>query len=195
MSQVTGTVVAKAAKTLPHVEGHVIASALAIIAGSIVCFMGLARIGWIVELIPLVAISAFMTGSALNIAVGQVPTLMGITGFSTRDATYKVVINILKHLGRTQLDAAMGLTALTMLYLIRFTCSYFAKRNPDRAKLFFFISTLRTAFVILLYTAISAGVNLHHRKNPKFAILKTVPRGEILLFSGLLASCLPLILV
>ena len=53
-----------------------------------------------------------MTGSALNIAVGQVPALMGITGFSNRDATYKVVIHILQHLGRTKVDAAMGLTAL-----------------------------------------------------------------------------------
>lgn len=118
-----------------------------------------------------------MTGSALNIAVGQVPTLMGITGFDTRASTYKVVINILKHLGRTKLDAAMGLTALAMLYLIRFACTYAAKRYPNRSKMFFFISTLRTAFVILLYTMISWLVQRHHRKKPTFKILGKVPRG------------------
>ena len=118
-----------------------------------------------------------MTGSALNIAVGQVPALMGIQGFSNRDATYKVVINILKHLGRTNLDAAIGLTALTMLYLIRFACNTGAKRMPSRAKMFFFLSTLRTAFVILLYTMISWLVNRHHHKKPKFSILGSVPRG------------------
>jgi len=142
-----------------------------------VFFLGITRLGWIVEFISLTAIAAFMTGSAINIAVGQVPTLMGITGFNTRDSTYKVVINTLKHLGRTKLDAAIGLTALTMLYLIRIACSQGAKRVKTRAKLLFFISTLRTSFVILLYTLISWLVNRHHKKKPKFTILGKVPRG------------------
>ncbi|KAL8694889.1 MAG: hypothetical protein Q9218_000553 [Villophora microphyllina] len=100
MSTITGNVVNKAHKSNPDVPGHVIASALAVIAGAIICFIGLIRLGRIVDFISLAAISAFMTGSAINIAVGQVPALMGITGFSNREATYKVVINILKHLGR-----------------------------------------------------------------------------------------------
>lgn len=179
MSTVTGNVVNEAAKTIPDVPPHVVASALAIVAGGIICFIGLIRLGSIVDFISLAAISAFMTGSAINIAVGQVPSLMGITGFSNRDSTYKVVINILKHLGRSELDAAMGLTALTMLYLIRSACNFGARRMPNRAKMFFFLSTLRTAFVILLYTLISYLANRHHRKNHVFKILGTVPRGMI----------------
>lgn len=151
---------------------------MAVIAGCIIAFIGLIRCGWIVDLIPLVSIAAFMTGSALNIAVGQVPTLMGITGFDTRAPTYEVVINTLKHLGRTQLDAAMGLTALFLLYFIRFACKTAAKKFPRHQKTFFFISTLRTVFVILLYTLISWLANRHHRKNHVFKILGTVPRGN-----------------
>ncbi|EHL03631.1 hypothetical protein GLAREA_00777 [Glarea lozoyensis ATCC 20868] len=177
MSSLVGEIVTEAAKTHPKIPGHIIASCLAVIAGCIITFIGLVRCGWIVDLIPLVSISAFMTGSAINIAVGQTPALMGITGFSNREATYKVVINTLKGLPRTKLDAAMGLSALTMLYLIRFACSFAAKKNPARQKTFFFISTLRTAFVILLYTMISWLVNRNHRKTPLFKILKTVPRG------------------
>lgn len=179
MSTITGTVVNAAHKADPSVPGHVVASALAIIAGAIICFIGLIRCGWIVDFISLAAISAYMTGSALNIAVGQIPALMGITGFSNRDATYIVVINILKHLGRTKIDAAMGLTALAMLYIIRSACNFGARKMPHRAKTFFFISTLRTAFVILLYTMISWLVNRHHRKTKDhvFAILGVVPRG------------------
>ncbi|KAI9701616.1 MAG: Sulfate permease 2 [Bogoriella megaspora] len=154
-----------------------VAGALAIIGGAIVCFIGVVRLGWLVEFISLTAISAFMTGSAINIAVGQVPTLMGITGFSTRDATYKVVINTLKHLGRTKLDAAMGLTALAMLYIIRSACTYGSKRFPRQKKAFFYASTLRTVFVILLYTLISWLVNRHHRDHTKFKVLGKVPRG------------------
>jgi len=179
MSTIVGNVVNKVAIDHPDVPGHVVASALAIAAGAIICFIGLIRAGWIVDFIPLTAISAFMTGSAINICVGQVPTLMGIKvkGFNTRDSTYKVVINTLKYLGHTKLDAAMGLSALFFLYLVRHTCTTCAKRFPSRAKLFFFINTLRTVFVILLYTLISYLVNRNHRKEPRFAILGSVPRG------------------
>ncbi|KAL9125813.1 MAG: hypothetical protein Q9217_005044 [Psora testacea] len=179
MSTVTGNVVRKVKATHPDIEPHVVASALAIIAGCIITFIGLIRCGWIVDFISLAAISAFMTGSALNIAVGQVPALMGMTGFDTRESTYKVVINIFKHLGRSKLDAAMGLTALAMLYLIRGACSYGARKMPGRAKLMFFLATLRTAFVILLYTLISYLANRNHRstKERRFKLVGHVPRG------------------
>ncbi|KAF8863295.1 putative sulfate permease 2 [Acephala macrosclerotiorum] len=177
VSTLVGKILVSAAKSHPKVPGHVIASALAVIAGCIIFFIGLIRMGWIVDLIPLVSISAFMTGSALNIAVGQLPTLFGITGFDTRAATYLVLINFLKNLPNTKLDAAIGLTALFTLYLIRSACKLFAKKFPQHKKLIFFISTLRTAFVILLYTLVSWLVNRHRRKKPLFKILSTVPRG------------------
>ncbi|CAL8575363.1 hypothetical protein XPA_001291 [Xanthoria parietina] len=179
MSTVTGNVVERVRETNPEFEGHVVASSLGVICGVVIVAIGLVRAGWIVDFISLAAISAFMTGSAINIAVGQVPALMGITGFSNREATYKVVINILKHLDRSKRDAAMGLTALAFLYLIRFACNYAARRMPNRSKTFFFLSTLRTAFIILLYTLISFLVNRNHRgsKQRRFAILGDVPRG------------------
>jgi sodium-independent sulfate anion transporter 11 len=167
-------------KAHPEYKGvpWVIASALAVICGAIVLFLGLIRVGWIVELIPVVSLAAFMTGSAINIAAGQVPGLLGITGFSTRDSTYLVIINTLKGLPRTTLDAAIGLTALFLLYLIRFVCNWSAKKYPSRQKTFFFLNTLRSVFVILLYTLIGWLVNMHRRKHPAFKILGTVPRGE-----------------
>jgi sodium-independent sulfate anion transporter 11 len=182
LSTVTGSVVLKASAELPDVPVDIIASSLAIIAGSIVLFLGLARLGWVVEFITLAAISAFMTGSAINIAAGQVPAMMGIpsTTVNTRAPTYKVIINTLKHLPDSNLNAAIGLTALTMLYLIRFTCTWLAKRYPSRQKMFFFISTLRTAFVILLYILISYLANRGPKaagKKPLFNTLGTVPRG------------------
>ena len=181
MSTVTGNVVLDAAKTLPKVPGHVIASALAIIAGAIICFIGLIRCGWIVDFISLAAISAYMTGSAINIAVGQVPGLLGIssTVVNNRASTYLVVINTLKHLNASKLDAAIGFTALFLLYFIRFVCNFLARKMPSRAKLLFFLNTLRVVFVILLYTLVSWLVNRNHRptKENRFQILGTVPRG------------------
>ncbi|KAF9889885.1 Sulfate permease 2, partial [Aspergillus nanangensis] len=178
MSTLVGEVVLKAQEQLPGVEPHVIASAMSIICGGIVTFMGLIRIGFIVDFIPLPAISAFMTGSAINICSGQVKDLLGESAdFSTRGATYMTIINTLKNLPTADINAAMGVTALGMLYIIRFGCNYGAKKFPHQAKIWFFASTLRTVFVILFYTMISAAVNLHRRDDPLFNLLGTVPRG------------------
>ncbi|KAM3419956.1 hypothetical protein BST61_g3272 [Cercospora zeina] len=183
MSTIVGNIVISVSKKDPSIPGHVVASALAVIVGAIVTFLGLARLGWLVEFISLASISAFMTGSAINIAVGQTPAMMGIPSsvVNTRDSTYLVVINTLKHLGSSKLDAALGLTALTMLYLIRSSFNAAARKNPNHKKLYFFLSTLRTAFVILLYTMISWLMNLnlpdHDAKKSPIAILGAVPRG------------------
>ena len=180
MSTLVGNVVSSAIDKHPELEATpwIIACALSVICGCIVLFIGLIRCGWIVELIPLVSLAAFMTGSAINIAAGQVPTMLGVSGFSTRDSTYLVIINTLKHLGSATIDAAMGLTALFVLYAIRIACTWAAKRYPSRQKLFFFMSTLRTVFVILLYTFISFLVNRTRRDDHAFTILGDVPRGK-----------------
>jgi sodium-independent sulfate anion transporter 11 len=62
-------------------EGPQIAITVAFMCGFIVLGIGLLRLGWIVEFIPLPAVSGFMTGSAISIVASQVPGLMGITGF------------------------------------------------------------------------------------------------------------------
>ncbi|RAL06809.1 SLC26/SulP family anion transporter [Aspergillus homomorphus CBS 101889] len=178
MSTLVGTIVLDAEEKLPDVPGHVVASCLAILCGAIVCAMGLLRLGFIVDFIPLPAISAFMTGSALNIASGQVKNLLGESAsFSTRDATYMIIINSLKHLPSAGIDAALGVTSLAMLYMIRSGCNYLARKYPRKAKVWFFASTLRTVFVILFYTMISAAVNLHRKDDPMFNVIGKVPRG------------------
>jgi len=182
MSTITGNIIIDVTKRHPQYKAHpeIIASALAVICGAIIFFLGLVRLGWIVDFISLTAVSAFITGSAISIAVGQVPTLLGQAGVPTRGAAYHIFIEIVSHLGRARLDAAIGVTALFFLYAIRISCNRFAKIWPAHRKFIFFIATLRTAFVILLYTMISWLVNRHHR-NPvtahRFVILGAVPRG------------------
>ncbi|KAF2189312.1 sulfate permease-like protein [Zopfia rhizophila CBS 207.26] len=178
MSTIVGNIVIKVQAKDKSISAEQIARALSVIAGAVLLFIGLIRWGWIVEFIPLVAITSFMTGAAISIAVGQVPALLGITGINTREAPYLVIINTLKALPRAKLDAAMGLTALTMLYAIRMFCSWMTKKQPSK-KMWFFLSTLRMAFVILLYIMISWLANRHVKdaKKAKFKILGKVPRG------------------
>lgn len=180
LSTVVGTVVedVTSSPATKDVPPHVIASALSVIAGCIVLAIGLLRCGWIVDLISITSLSAFMTGSAITIASSQLPALMGLTDVSNRDAAYKVIINTLKHLPETKLDAAMGLTALLFLYVIRFTLTSAAERFPSHKRIIFFLNTMRTVFIILLYTMISWLVNMHRRDDPMFRVLGTVPKGK-----------------
>jgi sodium-independent sulfate anion transporter 11 len=178
MSTLTGTILDDIHKVYPQYELHIISCALALIIGCIVCAFGIFRIGFLVDFIPLPALTAFMTGSAINIAMGQIPTMMGNNKFfDTRQSTYLVFINFWKNIKHCNLNAALGLTALVLLYLIRFICTRGIRHYPDRAKIFFFINTLRTVFVILVYLLISWLINREDPSHPRTALLGNVPRG------------------
>ncbi|KAK3934259.1 sulfate transporter family-domain-containing protein [Diplogelasinospora grovesii] len=179
MSTIVGNIIITVQAEHPELKAETIARGLALISGVVLLFLGLIRAGFIVEFIPLVAIGAFMTGSAISIAAGQVPSLMGISGVNTRDPTYLVIVNTLKGLPSTKLDAAMGLTALAGLYSIRWFCGLMGRRFPRQSKMWFFVSTLRMAFVVVLYILVSWLVNRNVAKasNARFKILGTVPSG------------------
>ncbi|ORY61786.1 sulfate permease 2 [Pseudomassariella vexata] len=180
MSTLVGNIVGRLTNEHPEFAPEMIARALSVISGALLLFIGLTRLGWIVEFIPLVGITSFMTGAAINIAAGQVPALLGISGLNTRESTYRVIINTLKHLPNAKIDAAMGLTALFLLYFIRWFCEFMSRRQPNRKKMWFFIATLRMAFVILLYILISWLVNRNANwdtKKTRFKVLGPVPSG------------------
>ena len=97
MSLTTSQIIAHVQKTHPgEWDGPKIATTVSFICGIIVFGIGILRLGWIVEFIPAPAVSGFMTGSAINIAAGQVPGLMGISGFEY----VLIVLPILKLLTR-----------------------------------------------------------------------------------------------
>ncbi|GAA6008582.1 hypothetical protein JCM10207_007166 [Rhodosporidiobolus poonsookiae] len=159
-----------------------IATTVAFLCGVIVLGIGLLRLGWIIEFIPHPAISGFMTGSALSIAAGQVPALLGYSSkLNTRGATYRVIIDTLKHLPDTKRDAAFGLSGLLFLYIVRWGLGRAERRarSPATKKILFLLLTLRTALTIIFLT-VFAWVYL--RGMPKggpypISILKTVPSG------------------
>ena len=159
-------------------SAELIATTLAFFCGVITLGLGIFRLGFIVEFIPVPAIAGFMTGSAITIGVGQVPSLLGTSSlFNTRAACYLVIINTLKYLPSTTLDAAFGIPCLVFLYAYRYFFNFLARRYPKWKRWWFYALVLRNALVIVFVTIISWVVCRSNPKNPPISILKTVPRG------------------
>ncbi|KAF2267473.1 sulfate permease [Lojkania enalia] len=143
-----------------------IAKGLSFLSGLILIFLGLFRLGWLIELIPYVPISAFVTAASFTIIGTQLPVALGIRGINTREAPYKVYINLFKGLPRTQLDAAIGLTSIVLLFILRDVFAKLEVRQPARKRLWAMLSSMRLTFTILLYTFIS------------WIVHRSLPRGE-----------------
>lgn len=195
MSLETAKVIAHVTEKLPDdtdITGPIIATTLAFLCGVIALGGGLLRLGFLVELISLNAVSGFMTGSALNIISGQVPSLMGYSSkLNTRQATYKVIIESLKHLPDTKLDAVFGLIPLAILYTWKWWCNNMGPKLAERhygrsrprlnfflQKFYFYAQACRNAIVIIVFTCISWAITRGKTKEQRpIKVLGTVPKG------------------
>ncbi|SCW04244.1 LAFE_0H09252g1_1 [Lachancea fermentati] len=192
MSLETAKVIARVTERLPadtDITAATIATVLSLLCGIIAIGIGLLRLGFLVELISLTAVAGFMSGSAINIISGQVPALMGYgSKVNTRTSTYLVIIESLKHLPDTKLDAVFGLIPLFLLYTWKWICSSsgprlverYAKPNSIKAKFwlqfFFYAQALRNAVIIIVFTLIAWGITRHKSKSP-ISLLGNVPSG------------------
>lgn len=157
-----------------------IAKALSFITGVILFAIGLLRLGWIVEFIPYIPVSAFITAASITIMSTQFPVMMGIPDINTREEPYKVILSSLRNLNNTQLDAAIGITCLILLDVVRRVCSTMEVRQPGRKRLWAAISSLRLTFAMLFYTMISWLVNMDlPRGESKFKIVGHIQKGMI----------------
>lgn len=176
MSLLVGQAVTRITAAHKDITGPEIAVALSLLTGAIAMFIGLVRLGIVVDFIPAPAIAGFMTGSAITITIGQCPKLFGIKTVNTQDSSYLIFGNFFKHLPDTKLDVAFGLSALVWLYGVRFGCQYLTKRYPKYATTFFFVSIMRNGVLVIFATLIAFLMNIGKTVSP-ISILKTVPPG------------------
>lgn len=188
MSMQVGKVIANVqAKEGDKYSAPEIATFLALICGGIAAGIGILRLGFILEFISTPAVMGFMTGSAFSIMSGQVPGLMGYNSLvNTRQATYQVVIDTLKHLPDSTIDAAFGVVGLFLLYVWKFSTEYGQKRWPKYKLWFFYVQHLRNAIIIIFSTLIAWSVVHPELKRydgpasgfkPSIKVLGTVPSG------------------
>ncbi|CAG8592920.1 3151_t:CDS:2, partial [Acaulospora colombiana] len=117
------------AKNFPYTSPQ-LASTLAFLAGIVALVIGVFRLGIVTNIISAPVIAGFTTGSAVTIATGQVPGLLGIKGIDTTRACYLVIIDIFSRLSDTKKDAIIGLISLFVLSAIKFSTAYLSKRLP-----------------------------------------------------------------
>src|ERR1700753_1795622 len=99
-SIITAEIIANVEQQHPgeNISAPAVASAVAMLAGALVTLLGILRLGWLVDIISLPAVAAFISGSAITVVLGQIPSLMGMNHVSSRDPAFKIALNTLKHL-------------------------------------------------------------------------------------------------
>lgn len=158
-------------------SGGDVARALSLIIGVISALIGLLRLGWVVDFIPYIPISAFTTSASVTIMLTQAPAVLGITTVSTRDAPYLVAVNTLRALGDAKVDAAVGLSCLALLFAVRDGCAAMAARQPRWKRVWDNIASLRQVTAMVLYTLISFLVNRTRREDPRFQLVGKIQSG------------------
>ncbi|ETN36392.1 uncharacterized protein HMPREF1541_08669 [Cyphellophora europaea CBS 101466] len=153
-----------------------IAKALSFLIGAILLLIGLLRLGWLIEFIPYVTrhrltktyrpISAFVTAASITIMCTQIPVCLGIKGINTRLSPYRVILDTLEGLPRTQLDAAIGISCIVLLFVVRDVCAKLEVKRPAQKRMWATISSLRLSLAMIFFTLIS------------WIVHRTMPRGE-----------------
>ncbi|PNS20075.1 Sulfate permease 2 [Sphaceloma murrayae] len=154
-----------------------VAKAVSLISGAVLLALGFLRLGWLIDFIPYIPISAFVTAASITIMSTQIPMLLGIPGINTRQPPYRVFIDTLRGLPRTSLDAAIGLTGLLLLFVIKDTCRRLELRYPDKKRIWTTLSSVRMAFTVLLFTLVSWLVNRDTSRPAKFRIVGKMEQG------------------
>lgn len=175
-SLLVGQVITRVKESHPDASNLAIAHTLSMLAGAVLLAIGLLRLGWVIELIPYIPISAFVTAASITIMSTQLPNALGISGVDTSTPPYLTIINTLRRLDGIKVDAAIGISTTVLLFLIKGFCARMEKRHPANKRAWSFISSLRMTFVVLLFTLISFLLN-RGLDLPKFRIVGRIETG------------------
>ncbi|KAJ3024136.1 UNVERIFIED_CONTAM: hypothetical protein HDU68_008317 [Siphonaria sp. JEL0065] len=124
---------------------------------SFVLFIGVFRLGVIVDFVTIPVIAGFTSGACIQIIIQQLPGLLGIKGVNTNNAPYLILGDFFKSIGGT----SKWDTVFSPLF--------------PKWPIMKFVGFLRNTVVLLVYTGVSYAY--HDRKDMPFAIVKTIPYG------------------
>lgn len=153
-----------------------IAHTLSMLAGVVMLVIGFFRLGWVIEFIPYIPISAFVTAASLTIMSTQIPTALGLQGVDTSTPPCFTIISTFRQLHTIKVDAVIGIATTVLLCAIKGFCGMMEKRRPASRRTWSFLSSLRLTFVVLFFTFISYLINRGSEESP-FHIVGSIKSG------------------
>lgn len=162
-------------KQLPDQDPVTVAIATAFVVGAYSLALGVLKLGIILDFFPGSVLTGYTSGAALTIAVQQVPKLLGEYNVNTRNKTGTIIHDFFAALDtahwRDILFAIGSIIALVGLQTL-------GKRHGSKNKLIWFVSVARNTVIVIIFTAISYGINKHKTKDTALiSIIGTVPSG------------------
>lgn len=148
---------------------------LSLLSGLMLLAFGLLRLGFVAHLLSHPVISGFITGSAILIAVGQIPHLLGVKPEAT-DNVAAALVALGAVIGETRpATAAIGLGSLLFLWLARRSLAGLLVRIGVSTRLADLLAKLAPMLAVILSTVVVALLDLdrHHG----VAVVGAVPGG------------------
>ncbi|KAJ5088728.1 hypothetical protein N7456_012344 [Penicillium angulare] len=170
MGLLTGEIVTDLVK-----EGYAaesIATAAAFWVGIYSLILGLFRLGFLLDFIPLPVLSGYVSGAAITIVLQQLKGLFG-EGKSASD-TAGVIRVFFQRLPNTNWRAfLMGFSGIILLLVLQLVGRKWGKKYRS----LWYLSISRNALALILFTLISWGVNKSHKSDPLFGIAEVSGTG------------------
>ncbi|KAI9044317.1 uncharacterized protein KD926_001548 [Aspergillus affinis] len=172
MGLLTGEIVTDLVK-----EGYAaesVATAAAFWVGIYSLILGLFRLGFLLEFIPLPILSDYVSGAAITIVLQQLKGLFG-EGKSAND-TASVIRVFFQLLPYTNWRVfLMGFSSIVLLLLLQFV----GRRWGKKYRSLWYLSIARNALALIIFTVISWGVNKSRANDPLFGISQVTGTGII----------------
>ncbi|BFZ60376.1 hypothetical protein YB2330_001412 [Saitoella coloradoensis] len=151
-----------------------IAMASAFMVGVYSLGLGMLKLGIILDFFPGGILTGYTSGAALTIGVQQLPKLFGEYHVKSNNKTGTVLHDFLAALPDAHWrDILFSIASITALVSLQWAAKVWGKKN----KLIWFVGVARNTFVVIIFTAISYGINKNHRDSPRLSIIKSVPSG------------------
>lgn len=151
-----------------------VASAVAFWVGIYSLILGLFRLGFLLDFIPLPVLSGYVSGAAITIVLQQLKALFGEgkTGSDTAGVIRVFFQTIPDTNWRAFLIAISGIILLLALQIV-------GQKWGEKYRSLWYLSIARNALAIFIFTVISWAVNKTHRDDPLFGISEVTGTGII----------------
>ncbi|KAG5305619.1 S2611 protein, partial [Acromyrmex insinuator] len=152
--------------------GEDIAVLVCFLSGTVITFMGILHLGFLVDFISMPVICGFSNAAAIIIATSQLSTLLGIKGRS--DSFIDAISHVVKHINETQLwDTVLGVCSMMLLILFKKLPG--KKQGTPFEKFMWLISLARNAIVVMVGILIAYELYSHDLK--PFQITGNITEG------------------